>query len=349
MILRPVNLTTGPVSITEEVKKALSETPISHRSHAFEQLYRKTTTLLCSTFRVKQTFLLSGSGTLANEAMIQEIKYLDCKGLILSNGEFGSRLIEQSRRNSLDFMTYELPWGNALDMDEVKKLLGAHSIKWILFCHCETSMGIINDVDKIIALSEKYGCMCFVDCMSTVGTRSLNLSKVAMATASSGKGLASVPGLAIVFSNIELSLKNDVPVYFDLGHYSRKNGIPFTISSNLVKSLFISIEQKLTDDQFGMVQEYGKQFFSLLNEYGWVPFSDINASVYTIAVPGTAKKIFMKNMAQRKLLLSYESDYLKTRNWMQLATFGYYEEAQLKQVLNSLRSIKFFERLSALK
>ena len=48
MILKPVNLTTGPVSVTTEVRKALSETPISHRSQAFEQLYRRTTAHLFS-------------------------------------------------------------------------------------------------------------------------------------------------------------------------------------------------------------------------------------------------------------------------------------------------------------
>ena len=341
MILKPVNLTTGPVSVTTEVRKALSETPISHRSQAFEQLYHRTTAQLCSAFCVKETFLLSGSGTLANEAMIQEIRCQHGKGLILSNGEFGSRLIEQSRRNFSDFITYELPWGEVFNMEDVEKLLVAHSIKWLLFCHCETSTGIINDLDNIIALSEKYGCFCFVDCMSTVGTRPLNLSKVAMATASSGKGLASVPGLAIIFSNLEFSLRKDVPVYFDLSLYSRKNGIPFTISSNLVKALSVSIEQKLKDDQFALIQEYGNLFFSVLNEYGWVPFSSIDAPVYTIAMPGTAKHIFMKNIQQRKLMLSYESDYLKARDWMQLATFGYYREAQLKQVLTSLRKINF--------
>lgn len=344
MTLKQVNLTTGPVSITKEVRKALSETPISHRSPAFEQLYGKTTALLCSALRVKETFLLSGSGTLANEVMIQEIKGRG-KGLMLSNGEFGYRLIEQSCRNSLDFITYELPWGVVFDMKEVENLLAAHSIKWILFCHCETSTGIINDMDGIIALSEKYGCLCFVDCMSTVGTRPLNLSKVAMATASSGKGLASVPGLAIVFSNIEFLSKKKVPVYFDLSHYSRKDGIPFTISSNLVKALSVSIVQKLKDDQFGLVQEYSKQFFSVLNKNGWVPFSNANTRVYTIAVSEMVKPLFIKSMEQHKLLLSHESDYLKARNWMQLATFGYYTEAQLKHVLTALRSIKFSKSL----
>src|SRR5262245_38572311 len=104
MISKAVNLTTGPVAVTPEVQNAFSESPVSHRSAAFKQLFCETTELLCENLQVKDAFLLTGSGTLANEAMLQEIKYLRGKGLILSNGEFGSRLIEQSRRNSLDFI-----------------------------------------------------------------------------------------------------------------------------------------------------------------------------------------------------------------------------------------------------
>lgn len=341
MILKPVNLTTGPVAITTVVQKALGEAAISHRSTAFKKLYDRTTAMLCAAFRVKETYLLTGSGTLANEAMIHEIKYRNGKGLILSNGEFGHRLIEQSRRNSLDFITYELPWGEIFTLEEVEKLLVAHSIKWILFCHCETSTGVINDMDGILLLCKKIGCSCFVDCMSTVGTRPLDLSKVAMATASSGKGLASVPGLAIVFSNIEFISKKEVPIYLDLSHYSRKDGIPFTISSNLLKALSVSIEQKLSEDQFGLVREYGKHFSSVLDQHGWTPFKSVDTCVYTITMPGIVRDVFMKNIGRRKLLLSHESDHLKARNWMQLAIFGYYTEAQLKHVLTTLRSANY--------
>ena len=341
MILKPVNLTTGPVAVTTAVHRALSEAPISHRSTAFKKLYDGTTAQLCSAFGVRGTYLLTGSGTLANEAMIQEIKYRDGKGLILSNGEFGSRLIEQAHRNSLDFITFELPCGEKFSLVKLEKLLITYSVKWILFCHCETSTGVINDLDGIVALCEKKDCRCFVDCMSTVGTRPLDLSKVAMATASSGKGLASVPGLAVIFSNIEFVSKKEVPVYLDLFHYSRKDGIPFTISSNLVKALSVSIEQKLKDEQFDMVREYGKKLYSVLNEQGWIPFSSTDSRVYTIAAPELAKYIFIKDIEQRKLLLSHESDYLKARNWIQLATFGYYTEAQLKHALTTLRNANF--------
>ena len=337
MISEIVNLSTGPVAISSQVMNAFSEPPISHRSAAFKKLYNKTTDLLSNTFHVKKTFLLTGSGTLANEVMLQEIKHIDGKGLILSNGEFGERLIEQARRNNLNFITNQTNWGRSFNINEIKGTILRNSVKWILFSHCETSTGVINDLDQLIGLAKSCNCLGFVDCMSTVGTVPLDLSEVAMATASSGKGLASIPGLAIIFSNIDLSLKEESPVYLDLTHYSINEGIPFTLSSNLVKALYVSICQKLRPGHYELIQHYGEQFFNMLTDHGFVPFSDANTKVFTIVTSGKSKSDFYRYMMQKKILLSNESKYLTSRGWCQLATLGYYTESQLKFVLSSIK------------
>ena len=336
MISELVNMSTGPVAVSPQVMNALREPAISHRSPAFKRLYIKITDLLCTAFNVRETFLLTGSGTLANEAMLQEIKYTCGPGIILSNGEFGSRLIEQARRNNINFVGYKLEWGKTFDLKEIEKTIKHHSAKWILFCHCETSTGVINDLNGITALANLYKCMCFVDCMSTVGTMPINLSRITMATASSAKGLASIPGLAIIFSNIEPSLNKQTPVYLDLAHYSVNSGIPFTISSNLLRALYVSIRQKLNEGQFELMQEYGGQFFKILKEHDLVPFSHWHTKVFTIATAGIKNKKFIEEVRGRGVGLSYESDYLKSRRWCQLATFGYYKERQLKYVISSL-------------
>jgi len=106
MISKRINLSTGPVHISPEVQKAVCNPALSHRSKEFIQLFDNTTELLCRTFTVQQAYIMSGSGTLANEVMLHQIKMLDAKGLILSNGEFGSRLIHQAERIALNFVKY---------------------------------------------------------------------------------------------------------------------------------------------------------------------------------------------------------------------------------------------------
>jgi aspartate aminotransferase-like enzyme len=335
MLLKTVNVSTGPVGISAEVQNALAAPCISHRSVEFERLYNKTTQYLCKEMNVKETFLLTGSGTLANEAMLWQIKMQGGKGLILSNGEFGSRLTEQATRNALNFTEHKIPWGEQFDIAEVERLVNLYEINWMLFCHCETSTGVINDLNKLTEVATQNSCLCFVDCMSTVGTYPLDLSKIAMATASSGKGLASVPGLAIVFSNIATQTENHIPVYLDLQHYSLKNGIPFTISSNLVNALYTSIQQKLQINQFELLQEYGEKFYTRLSKQQSIPFSNQHSKVFTIVFANNTRNTFISKMQHSKILFSYESEYLKERSWCQFATFGYYKKCDLN-VLQAL-------------
>jgi aspartate aminotransferase-like enzyme len=330
-----INLTTGPVQIAKKVMAAFSETPISHRSDEFINLYKSTSELLCLKFYVQHTYILSGSGTLANEIMLQEISQIRGKGLILSNGEFGNRLINQATRIGLHFSEYVIEWGKEFEMTYLEKFFTEHAPQWILFCHCETSTGVINDIKRIASVCKMKGCMCFVDCMSTVGTTSLNLSDISMATASSGKGFAAIPGLAIILSNIETSVKTDIPMYLDLGYYKLKDGIPFTISSNLLKALHVSITMKLDSVQYESTHAFGVSVYNALQSRSLVPYSNTYSKVFTLVAGNNMNVI--ENMKTNGLILSNESEYLKSRNWYQLAIFGSYTQTEINTVLSVLQ------------
>lgn len=343
MILEPVNLTTGPVSISAEVRNSFCALPISHRSAEFRKLFDSTRELLRERFCSREIYLMSGSGTLANEAMLHQIKSTRQKGLVLSNGEFGGRLVSQARRISLNFDMYEVGWGKAFDEENIRSYLASGEIKWLLFCHCETSTGMVNNLRSIAALCAAYHCLCFVDCISSVGNVPIDLSGVSMATASSGKGLAAYAGLAILFSNIGPAAGNDIPSYLDIAQYAEKNHIPFTISSNLVSALYTSLIQKNKECPPALIDEYSGKYFGMLNEYSLVPFGNESSKVFTITLPQEKNHLFLRHMENSKIVLSYESEYLKTRSWSQLAVFGYFRESQLSHAAtvleNSLKAI----------
>jgi aspartate aminotransferase-like enzyme len=172
---------------------------------------------------------------LANEAMIWQIKMLQKKGLILSNGEFGERLLNQASINKLDFVSYKIEWGKAFSQQEIEKVIAINDVHWILFCHCETSTGVINNMNSIVDAASRNNIKCYADCISSVGCLPVDLSRLSMGTASSGKGLGSIAGLAVIFSNEQVFSDGTIPNYIDLECYAEKDGIPFTISSNLVK------------------------------------------------------------------------------------------------------------------
>jgi aspartate aminotransferase-like enzyme len=338
--LKRINLTTGPVALPTAVKTALAEQPISHRSPAFEKIFRDTTELLNTHFRVNDTYLLTGSGTLANEAMICQIKMREKKGLILSNGEFGNRLMKQAEIHKVSFDRHIKSWGDEFDYDELKKIVSALQPDWILFTHCETSTGIINNLNKIVSIGNEANCACYVDCISSTGSFHIDLSDVAMASASSGKGLCSLAGIAIIFSNTPVFSDGTIPTYLDLRYYSLKQKVPFTISSNLVKALSIGCKLKLHQNYYELLRIYSYKLHTIFKEYDVMPYN--NYHVFTL-VPQKHNASFLAQQFEKEgIYTSYQSEYLVKRNWLQLALFSQYSEEDLQYVQKKTEEI--FER-----
>ena len=141
--------------------------------------------------------LLLGSGTLANDVVAGQLSSQPGKGLILANGEFGKRLIDHASRWRLDFDVYQRPWGQPFEPDAIERQL--RGIAWLWFVHCETSTGMLNDLETFRRLCRPRGIEICVDVISSLGTVPCDLRDVAFATGVSGKGLGAYPGIAMVF------------------------------------------------------------------------------------------------------------------------------------------------------
>jgi aspartate aminotransferase-like enzyme len=337
MTSNTINFSTGPLHLPKEVMRCFSENPLSHRSPEFRYLFDKTVDLFKEKFRVKNVFLLSGSGTLANEAMIQQIKMTNKKGLILSNGEFGNRLISQAERNKLDFITVRETPGNYFDPEIIVRTFRENNLHWALFCHCETSTGIINDFHLISGICNQNNVKCYVDCISTAGAMDVNLSGITMASASSGKGLCGVAGLAIVLSNEEVRSKGPVPVYLDLQCYQENAGIPFTISSMLLKSLLTGSRLKLNHSCFERTANYSREIHHILKKYNLLPYE--NFHVFTLEPQLYQTRQLGEKLKKFDIVSSYQSDYLLKSNRLQLALFGYYDHQQERWGINRLKLV----------
>src|SRR6478672_3751491 len=146
----------GPVDVHEEVRKAFEQGPISHRSDAFTAEFRSTKRLLCELANAKNVEILLGSGSLANDAICGQLSLLGQKGLILSNGEFGDRLIDHATRQKLDFEVLQMSWGEPYDYLSIRQRIEqAGELGWIWAAHCETSTGILNDLRELKNIAEE--------------------------------------------------------------------------------------------------------------------------------------------------------------------------------------------------
>ena len=235
---------------------------VSHRSKEFLSDFNETKKLLCNLSGADNVEIFMGAGTLANDVAAAQISLLKGRGLVLSNGHFGERLVDHAKRFSLDFNVVTTDWGKPFDYQDIEKIIAKNNPEWLWFVHCETSTGVLNNLEKLKVISEKCSLKLCVDCISSLGTYPFSTEGVYLASGVSGKALCSYPGLSFVFYNYNLSEKNLLPRYLDLAFYKYSNGVPFTISSNLLYALKMALE--IID--VGLVDRNNKELMSIVRE-----------------------------------------------------------------------------------
>lgn len=334
----PVNYLPGPVNIPPSIMAVMAQPMISHRSPKFLQDVAQLQARLCQMVKARYVEFLFGSGTLGNEAVGAQLAQLGSRGLILSNGEFGQRLEAKARRWQLHFESLALEWGESFDPQMLDAYLSEHrDIEWVWCVHSETSTGEMNDLPTLAALCQAHNVKLCVDCISSLGVVELDLSQVYLATATSGKALGAVTGLALVFYNEPLTPAPDrIPGYLDLGSYRKANGIPFTINTDLIYALSAALDyfskrtyQMLADDGAAVRNAVRKMGLQVL-----VPDAVASPGVTTIALPPGISSVAVGDaLAAHGFLLSYQSRYLVARNWIQICLMGEYRTDALPDLL----------------
>src|SRR5436190_1170937 len=179
-----------------------------------------------------------GSGTIANDVVAAQLRRSDERGLVLVNGEFGERLSDHARRAGATFDVERLPWGVPFDGNAIERALAAHpAATWVWMVHLETSTGVVNDLPRLTTLAHARGMRIAVDGVSAIGSISVQVGDVDFATAVSGKGIGSVPGVAIICHRERVTPDERIARSLDLGLYAGAEGVPFTLSSNLIWAL----------------------------------------------------------------------------------------------------------------
>lgn len=337
----PLNYLPGPVNIPATVMEVMGEPMISHRSGRFLDDVAKLQARLCERVGAKHVEFLFGSGTLANEAVAAQLSLLKGRGLVLINGEFGQRLADIARRWRLSFESLSIAWGEVFDLEAIAAYLAAHAdISWIWCVHSETSTGVINDLPGLAAISRVRDCKLCVDCISSLGVVELDLSEVYLATATSGKALGAVTGLALVYYNTPMApAPEQLPSYLDLGSYHKARGIPFTVNTNLVYALSAALDIFGTRT-YGMMALDGNVLRASLRTLGvsvLAPDDVASPAVTTIALPESVSSVAVGDgLAAHGYLVSYQSRYLVERNWIQICLMGDYRIDGLPDLLRVL-------------
>ena len=189
--------------VSKRVKQSLMHTDIGHRENEFVELLTRIRKKLNVVFDVDSlnytSVVLTGSGTTANESLLSSYGP-DKKIAILTNGEFGDRLVDIAKCHKVNVIPVDFGWGNPIDIEYVKNIIEKTKIDAVMMVHHETSSGMLNPIYLIGELLNELKVDFLVDAVSSIGAEELSVekAKITFCTASANKALASLPGLSFI-------------------------------------------------------------------------------------------------------------------------------------------------------
>jgi aspartate aminotransferase-like enzyme/N-acetylglutamate synthase-like GNAT family acetyltransferase len=350
-----LNLLPGPARLAPAVQAAAGQAPIYHRSAEFLQLSQEVRTHLRNWQLPAHVALLSGGGTLANDAVAQALLRLPkahtAPGVILSAGEFGERLAQHATAAGLTFEVLRAPWGSCWPLEQLKDLLAKRKPAWIWGVHLESSTGVLNPAAELLALVNPEEIAVCLDCASSLAATEIPLG-AAIVSAASGKSLEALPGIAIVAAAPIWVAKirdsrhtNPWPLAVNLLEAWQSSDPPHTLGSQLLLPLAVSLRHGCNPahaaQRFQRNAQLGSHLRQQLRLCGLkiiAPEAYAAPTVTTFEVPaGFTTMEFLTRARAWGFELAGSSRYLRGRRLAQIATLGEFTQAEFSAFFGALR------------
>jgi alanine-glyoxylate transaminase/serine-glyoxylate transaminase/serine-pyruvate transaminase len=190
----------GPVDAEKDVLAAMSEPILPHYGQAWLEIYSEVIERLKQVFGTQNDlFLMVGPGSAGLDAALGSLTRTGEKVLVPSNGFFGQRLQVIARSYGLEVRTADVPQGQALDPEVIRRILSRErDIQALAMVHLETSTGVLNPLQEISAAADEFDTPIIVDAVSSLGGVPLPVDDwgIDVCVTVANKCLACPPGLA---------------------------------------------------------------------------------------------------------------------------------------------------------
>ena len=199
--------TPGPLTTSDGVKQAMLR-DLGSRDATFIELVRDVRRRLLALAGVSQddgweAVIVQGSGTFGLEAVVTSLLPAGSGLLVLQNGAYGKRMADLGRLHGLRTQVLALPEDAPFTGDEVAAALDADpGLAHVALVHCETTTGLMNDVEAVGRVVQERGRRLVLDSMSAFGAVPLDLrgAGVDVLVSSSNKCIEGVPGFSFVLA-----------------------------------------------------------------------------------------------------------------------------------------------------
>ncbi|MDD5247069.1 MAG: alanine--glyoxylate aminotransferase family protein [Candidatus Omnitrophica bacterium] len=241
-------LTPGPTPLPTEVCLAQARPIIHHRTPQFQEILKEAGQGLKYVFQTaNDCFILASSGTGAMEAAVINLLSAGDAALCVQAGKFGERWTEICQAYGITAEVVNVEWGRAVDPREIEKRLKANpKIKAVFTTLCETSTGVVSDIEAIGKVVKGSDAVLVVDAISGLGAIQLKTDdwSVDVCVSGSQKGLMLPPGLGFISVSAKAWEKinsSKLPkYYFSLKAAKKaydKTDTPFTPAITLIIAL----------------------------------------------------------------------------------------------------------------
>ena len=156
-----------------------------------------------------ECILMQGSGTYVVESVISSAIPRDGKLLVLVNGAYGRRIAQMARVHGIALDVLEVAENQKFTAELVgEHLTSAAGITHVAVVHCETTSGMLNQMDEIGHVVHRAGACYIVDAMSIFGAVPIDMvgSHIDFLISSANKCIEGVPGFGFVLARREALL-----------------------------------------------------------------------------------------------------------------------------------------------
>lgn len=196
-------LAPGPVNLHPEVRKILAEPMIHHRTPEFDQIFSRVREGLKKIFQTKEdVFIHTSTGTGGMESLLVNTLSPGDQVLAIVSGKFGERWAEMAKTFGAQVHILSVPWGKAVNPEDVKKHLQSHPQTRAVLCQaCETSTAVAHPIRELANIIEPFSdTLLLIDGITAVGAYSLPMDqwKIDGLVAGSQKAFMLPTGLSFV-------------------------------------------------------------------------------------------------------------------------------------------------------
>lgn len=199
--------TPGPLTTSATVKGAMLRDLGSLDSEFLTTVRNIRTRLLALGSYPREEYeciLMQGSGTFVVESVISSAIPRDGKLLVLVNGAYGRRMAQTARVHRIALDVLEVAENKKFTPELVAGHLAAIAgITHVAVVHCETTSGMLNQVEEIGHVVHAAGAGYVVDAMSSFGAVPIDMpgSHINFLISSANKCIEGVPGFGFVLAN----------------------------------------------------------------------------------------------------------------------------------------------------